>query len=942
MSALSPIGRWRAYAFGLVTTALFVAFALAESATEKYVSDRSRLAGTAIEITIVVLAALAFRPLHRRIELLIEAAFTKRRREAREALSHLQKELTSFRDVQQVLRRVVEAVDRHMSTAGCAVYLRRGSYTAEASSFDVRLENVEPDDALIVRLRSATAPADPRTLHSVAHGELAFPMMAGGELIGFLTLIPKRIEYDAEDRHALSMLAESAGAALFALDWRLRVVEPQTNLPQQVTSFVGRETEIAEITALLHEHRLVTLTGSGGVGKTRVSLQVAAKLLDDFADGVWFIELAPLTSGDYLPTTVAQAVGLTLAPQGDPVENLARALKGKQTLLVFDNCEHLIEPTARALAGILRNCPNVTVLASSRQALGIEGEESYRMPSLAVGNGSSLFAERAQSVDKKFTLTDENAQVVADICRRLDGIPLAIELAAARVKVLSPKQLRERLDERFRVLTGGDRSALPRHQTMRALIDWSFDLLDERERTLFRRLGIFVNGFTLEGAVAVGSGEDLDKLDVFDVLASLVDKSLVLAEPQGDALRYRLLESTRAYASEKLVDAGERDLLADRQLRYLRDRFAVLWERWERTARDADVIAALQTELEDVRSSLDAALAGCAVIDGGELLVNIDATWRSLGLDAEGMARCEAYLAALPADQSRLRARLLTALAHLLRESGHKVRAFELATQAVEQARASGDGSSLAAALCRYAQQATFFGRFDDAEPALVEAEAVPGTSANLRLLLLETRALFSHLRGDLETASRMHEQLRKELRSLGNARGELAAAVNLAEAEHARGQTQRAIAIVREMLPAVRAGDDKGALALLLVNLAGYLAEVDDLPNAVAAARESIGIHAEREPDHVRVAMAIEHLALAVALRGDRARAAKLEGYADAAFARLGFPRELTEATTRDRLIALLRESLAPDELARLIAEGAALTPEDAIALALEEHETT
>ena len=220
------------------------------------------------------------------------------------------------------------------------------------------------------------------------------------------------------------------------------------------------------------------------------------------------------------------------------------------------------------------------------------------------------------------------------------------------MKMLSPKQLRERLDERFRLLTGGSRDVLPRQQTLRALIDWSHDLLDERERALFRRLGIFVNGFTLEGAVAVGSGEDLDELDVFDVLASLVDKSLVLAEPDGDAVRYRLLESTRAYALEKLDDAGERDLIAGRHLRYLRDRFVEMRERRERTARGADLDAALQTELEDVRSALDGALARSAVIAGGELLANIDAaSWRAIGLEAECMARCEAYLAALPAER---------------------------------------------------------------------------------------------------------------------------------------------------------------------------------------------------------------------------------------------------------------------------------------------------
>ncbi len=713
------------------------------------------------------------------------------------------------------------------------------------------------------------------------------------------------------------------------------------NLPAQLTSFVGREEDVAEITALLQDHRLVTLTGAGGIGKTRASLQVAANLIDAFTDGVWFIELAPLTSGEYIPSSIAQALELTLASEGDPVENLVRALKGKQTLLVFDNCEHLVGPAARVISAILHGCSKVKVLASSRQGLGIVGEDTYRMPSLAVPDATALFTDRAVAVDKRFTLTDENAPVVADVCRRLDGIPLAIELAAARVKMLSPKQLRERLDERFRVLTGGDRSALPRHRTMRALIDWSYDLLDAPERVVFRRLGIFVNGFTLEGAVAVGSGQELDELAVFDVLASLVDKSLVLAEPQGDAPRYRLLESTRAYASEKLAAAGERDLVAGRHLRYLRDRFAELRVQLELTARQADLNAALQTELEDVRSALDGALARSELIDGGELLANIDTSWQSIGLEAEGTARCEAYLAALPRGESRQRARLLGALSYFL-GSGHKMRAFELAAEAVEQARVSGDASSLARALNRYAYTATHLSRFDDAEQALTQAEVIPRTSALLRINLLETRALFGQFRGDLETAAHVYEQLGKEHRSLGNARGEQASALEIAEIDHTCDRTQRAIAIVRETLLAVRSGADKSLLATLLLNLAGYLAAVDDLPGAVAAAREAIEINAAREPDHAFVAIAIEHLALVFALRGDRARAATLEGYADAALQRHGYPREFTETTTLDRVTALLREGLAPEELAQLSAEGVALTPEAAIALALEETEST
>jgi predicted ATPase/class 3 adenylate cyclase len=728
------------------------------------------------------------------------------------------------------------------------------------------------------------------------------------------------------------------------------------NLPRQLTTFVGREAEVSAVASLIEKSPLVTLVGSGGVGKTRLSLQVVANLLDRFADGVWFIELAPLTSGDYIPSTVALALGRTLAPEGDPVENLVRALKAEHMLLVFDNCEHLVEPAARVISAILHGAPKVKVVASSRQGLGVAGEATYRVPSLILPGKDeathltaidllqyesvALFVERAGAVSDSFSLTDDNAPIVADICRRLDAIPLAIELAAARVKMLGPKQLRDRLDERFRVLTGGSRDVLPRQQTLRALIDWSCNLLDEGERVLFRRLGIFVNGFALEGAVAVGSDDSLDELDVFDLLASLVDKSLVLAEPQGDAIRYRLLESTRAYALEKLDDAGERDLGTGCHLRYLRDRFAELWDQRERTARSA-VSATLQIELDDVRAALDGALAGSKVIDGGELLANIHESWQVIGLDAEGMTRCEAYLAALPADQSRLRARLSTALSGFLSQSFNKLRAFELATHAIEHARASGDDSSLAWALQRYAWAAAILGQLDDAELALTQVESIPATSAALRMDLLITRALISESRGDLDMSARLHEEFRKEARSLENPRGEQIAMINLAAVEQARGQTQRAIAISREVLPALRSGADKNLLGILLLNLAGYLAADGDFPGVAEAAREALGIRAARDPDHAHVAIAIDQVALVVALRGDRARAAILESYADAAFARHGHLRDITDTATHSRLTTLLREELAPEELARLTAEGAALTPAAAIALALGECES-
>jgi predicted ATPase/class 3 adenylate cyclase len=724
------------------------------------------------------------------------------------------------------------------------------------------------------------------------------------------------------------------------------------NLPGTLTSFVGREREIAEITALIDKHRLVTLVGSGGIGKTRVSLQVAANVLDGSGDGVWFIELAPLSGGEYIPSTVAQALNLSLPAEGDPVENLARVLQSKHALLVFDNCEHLVEPAAYAIAAIVRRCPKIKVLASSRQALGLVGEVTYRMPSLELPSeavaarltadetaryaATALFVERACAVDNRFAPSDENAPIIADICRRLDGIPLAIELAASRVRILSPRQLREHLNERFRVLTGGSRDVLPRQQTLRATLDWSHDLLDERERRLFRRLGIFVNGFTLQSAVVVGGEDEITALDVLDVLASLVDKSLVLAEPDGDALRYRLLESARAYAGEKLEAADERERCAKLHARHLRDLFDAARDRWQKTGREAELENPLTTELEDVRAALDWALRSGDATLGAALIAAIGRTWEWIGLECEGLARNESFTRALEGREPRLVAELQTNVARFTGNLRRSLLSFEIANQAVERARACGDLSALAEALLAYAMAALRVNRPDDAEAALSQVETNPQLTAQRRLHVQQIRAFLDEGSGQPARAAPRFEALVKAHRALGNT-AELRNTLNLAEVLHHLGETQRAIAIVREALPRFRADRNRGTLTGVLQNFAGYLLKTDEVLEACAIAHEAIRVATsyDREFD---VVMSVEPLALALALRGDLSRAATLEGYADNAMRDVGFQREFTETTTYDRLMSLLCEKLAPDDLACLLADGAALSRETAVALALEE----
>jgi predicted ATPase/class 3 adenylate cyclase len=358
------------------------------------------------------------------------------------------------------------------------------------------------------------------------------------------------------------------------------------NLPTQATSFVGRESELASALALFTSNRLLTLTGSGGTGKTRLAIHIAADTLDRYADGAWLVDLAPITDPAAVGSTVALALHIPERPGGEVVDTLSAALRERELLLVLDNCEHLVAACARLAAALLRSCPRIKILATSREGLSVPGEALMPVPSLRVPNDDPLpppdelqtyeavrlFVERSAAYEPAFTLTAQNAADVVRICRRLDGIPLALELAAARVRSLSVAQLAQRLDDRFRLLTGGGRTVVARQQTLRALIDWSYDLLSDAERLLLRRLSVFINGWTLEAAEAVCAGDGLARDSVLDSLAHLVDKSLVTMRERSGVARYTMLETVREYAREKLVDSGEAQALRQRHFDYFLER----------------------------------------------------------------------------------------------------------------------------------------------------------------------------------------------------------------------------------------------------------------------------------------------------------------------------------------------------------------------------------
>jgi predicted ATPase len=390
------------------------------------------------------------------------------------------------------------------------------------------------------------------------------------------------------------------------------------NLPMQMTSFVGRVQEIAEVKQSLTKTRLVTLTGSGGTGKTRLSLQVATEILDRFKDGIWLIELAPITDPDLVPNTVASALGVHEEPGRPLSTTLLDWFRERELLIILDNCEHLLEACARFTDSVLRGSREMRILASSREALGIAGEIAYRVPSLPTPSpeeklnleqlqgceSAQLFIERATQILPAFKVTSATMPAITQICHRLDGIPLAIELAAARVKVLSVEQIAERLDDRFRLLTGGSRTALPRQQTLRALIDWSYQLLGERERLLFRRLAVFVGGWTLEAAEAVCGFGGIESVDILDLLTHLVDKSLVIVENAGKEARYHRLETIRQYAREKLFETEEAAQIRDRHLRY----FRALGEKAEIEILNSNQVAwlkRLEEEFANIRTALE-------------------------------------------------------------------------------------------------------------------------------------------------------------------------------------------------------------------------------------------------------------------------------------------------------------------------------------------------
>ncbi len=694
------------------------------------------------------------------------------------------------------------------------------------------------------------------------------------------------------------------------------------NLPLARTSFIGREREMLQVKRLLAMTRLLTLTGVGGSGKTRLALKVASDLAGAYPDGAWLVELAALSEPELVPQAVARALSVREQPNRPLVETLEDALRARKMLLVFDNCEHLIEAVARLVDVLLGTCPRLRVLATSRETLGIAGEASWMVPSLSVPGprnpsptelegyeSARLFMERARYRDPSFTLTPRNARAVAQICQRLDGIPLAIELAAARLGVLSADQIANRLEDSLKLLTAGGRTAVPRHRTLRAMLDWSFELLGESERELFGRLSVFAGGWTLEAAEAVGSGSGIEKDTVLDLLSKLVDKSLVVTEAGVEgALRYRMLEPVRQYGLEWLEAGGEAERVRERHAEH----YLALAEAAEPELMDVDQASWLE-RLGIEHANLRAALS-----------------WALDPEDAE------------PEERAELGRRLAAALGRFWDAYGPREGLGWL-----ERGLARGGASPTfvrAKALGQAGWIAIFWGDYEKAVAMLEEGLASfkeLGDKPGAANLLANLGAAVVHGDNDHRRVTALRQEaeaLRPELVDRPVI-AHLLIFLGLAAVDE--GDHDRAVARLEESLALNRELEDRRGIAMSISCLGLTELSRGERERAAAPFEEALRLLQGRG-DRVGIAYSLLGLAGVAVSRGRPARAARLWGASEALREAIGFP--LTPFARHhsdyEGSLAVARARLDEQSFAAAWSEGRAMTPEQAIEYALSEEE--
>jgi predicted ATPase/DNA-binding CsgD family transcriptional regulator len=723
------------------------------------------------------------------------------------------------------------------------------------------------------------------------------------------------------------------------------------NLPAQVTSFVGRTSEIGEIRELLIRSRLVTLTGPGGVGKTRLAVQAASQMLDGSGSGVWLAELGGLNDPGLVVPAVAAAVGVPEAPSRPVLDTLVSALRAKELLVILDNCEHVISACAHLADTLMRACGKVHVLATSREPLGVAGEHVYRVPSLAVPASSDLgagetalgscesvrlFLDRAGAHQPAFRLTPDTAAAVASVCRQLDGIPLAIELAAARLRSLAIADIERRLDDRFRLLTGGYRSAMPRHQTLRALIDWSYDLLSETERVVLCRLSAFAGSFDLAAAEQVASAADLRADEILDVIASLADKSLIQLEPAGSSVRYLLLDTVHRYAAERLAErgAGEEEATRDRHAAFFLRLASSAAQHLDRPQEDAwrDRLEAGNPELSaSFRYLADGAGRGDDLLEVAETLYRYSVTRGAIQEHLGMLMLALGHPAAQQPTAARARALHATSNALAL-AGGPRSEAHELQIASLTIARGLGEPGLTASILASLSGSIVML---DDSPAAAAEALEL----ADEAVLLSRSAGSPFQVAQALKARAAVHsfaERYEQACRDGAEAAGLLLTADapkwlsrtlnNLASDEIALGRLDDAQRHLQTALPYAAQGGNTQNLPFVLGNLALVHLLRGDPGAARGPALEALR---NISTDEKRVLLsAALYLALCYSAAGEPETAAVLHGTVYAIEAVLEpLDRRLRDADCR-RLSALLGE----EKFAGSLRKGRSLASADQV----------
>ena len=721
-----------------------------------------------------------------------------------------------------------------------------------------------------------------------------------------------------------------------------------TNLPVPVTSFIGRKQEMAEVKRLLLSTRLLTLTGPGGIGKTRLAKEAAFDLVHAFKDGVWIVELGELMDASRVAQTIAKTLGIRDTSNQPFDQIITVALASRAVLLILDNCEHLIEACAQIVEMLLGHCPDLKILATSREALDIPGETVWQVPGLGLPDWEEtnraveerlaalrqydavrLFADRAAASATAFQLTNYNAYAVAQVCQRLDGIPLAIELAAARVKALTVEQIAARLDDRFRLLTGGSRTALPRYQTLRSLIDWSYDLLAEPERALFRRLAVFAGGWTLEAAEAVCCCEKIESIRILELEARLVDKSLVLMEEHDGGTRYRFLETIRQYARDKLLESEEAARTRDRH----RDWFLALAEEAEiglRTGEQLFWLNHLETEHDNLRAALEWSLGRSeSSADDAEKGLRIAGAlaqfWAMHGHLGEGR-RWMAHALRSPTGSIPPRAKALTGEGVLAYLQSDLPRAAELCEQGLALARQTDDKWFIGVSLFVLGEYHRNYRHDLPRAQSLLSESLTLARQVNdpwLKALTLYGFGLQSHLQGDQKKATNFLEESLELCRSIGD-KWLCAAVLNyLGDQAHTLADYNRAAELYGEALTLRQALKDKGGIAGSLNNLGDIARHLEDYARAEALYESSLALFREVGQKE-SIAIVLDNLGFVAIHQANLGKARALFAEGLALFRGIGNQAGIAECLTGFASIAVTNKQF--ERAARLHGATAAL----------------